>query len=66
MTEFHTQPYSLDHTGFYFDSNEAFEAGMKRLNASGSEEVEIQFIDGDEHLADLAKAATIHQGDVAF
>ena len=66
MTEFYVQPYSLDHTGFYFDSIETFENGMKALNKRGCEEVEIQFIDGDEHLADLAKAATIHQGDVAF
>lgn len=51
MTEFHAQPYSLDHTGFYFSSTEIYEAGMKRLNDQGCEEVEIQFIDGDAHLA---------------
>lgn len=66
MTEFYAQPYSLDHTGFYFDSIEKFEAGMKALNKRGCEEVEIQFIDGDDHQADLAKAAGIHQGDVHF
>lgn len=32
MTEFHAHPYSLDHVGFYFNSIEAYEAGMKRLN----------------------------------
>jgi antirestriction protein len=66
MTEFYAQPYSLDHTGFYFDSIEKFEAGMKALNKRGCEEVEIQFIDGDDHQADLANAANIHQGDVFF
>ncbi len=64
MTKFYAQPYSLDHTGFYFDSIEKYEAGMKRLNKKGCEEVEIQFIDGEEHLARLAAAATIYQGDV--
>lgn len=29
MTEFYAQPYSLDHTGFYLDSIEKYEAGMK-------------------------------------
>ena len=64
MTTFYAQPYSLDHTGFYFDSLEAFETGMAALNKRGCEEVEIQFIDGDDHLVDLAKAAGIHQGNV--
>ncbi len=66
MTEFYAQPYSLDHTGFYFDSIEKFESGMKRLNKRGCEEVEIQFIDGDDHLAKLASAANIHQGNVSL
>ena len=64
MTEFHAQPYSLDHTGFFFDSIETYETGMKRLKKQGCEEVEIQFIDGDDHLAELAKAANISQGDI--
>ncbi len=64
MTEFCAQPYSLDHTGFYFDGIEKYEAGMKRLNKQGCEEVEIEIIDGEYHLARLAAAATIYQGDV--
>ncbi len=64
MTTFYAQPYSLDHTGFYFDSLKDFETGMKRLNEQGCEEVEIQFIDGNAYLSDLAKAAGIHQGNV--
>ncbi len=64
MTEFYAQPYSLDHTGFYFDSLEAFEAGMEKLNKLNCEEVEIQFIDGDDHLADLAKEAEINQANI--
>jgi antirestriction protein len=64
MTEFYAQPYSLDHTGFYFNSIESFEAGMKSLNSKGCEEVEIQTIEGDEHMVRLADAASIHQCDV--
>ncbi|QYZ64684.1 MAG: hypothetical protein HPY30_00960 [Gammaproteobacteria bacterium (ex Lamellibrachia satsuma)] len=64
MTEFYAQPYSLDHTGFYFDSIETFETGMKCLKKQGCDEVEIQFIDGEDHLADLAKAANISQVNI--
>jgi len=66
MTVFYAQPYSLDHTGFYFESTEQFEAGMEALNEKGCEEVEIQFIDGDMHRAQLAKSAYIGQGDIDF
>ncbi len=66
MTEFYAQPYSIEHTGFYFNSFENFETGMEKLNRRGCEEVEIQFIDGDDHLARLANTATIHQCDIAF
>jgi len=64
MTEFYAQPYSIEHTGFYFDSIEKFEAGMEALNKRGCEEVEIQFIDGEDHLCQLAKALSIGQGDI--
>ncbi len=64
MTEFYAQPYSVDHTGFYFDSIEKFEAGMEELNKKGCEEVEIQFIDGEDHLCQLAESLSIGQGDI--
>ncbi|MEW8418834.1 MAG: antirestriction protein ArdA [Candidatus Thiodiazotropha endolucinida] len=64
MTQFHAQPYSIEHTGFYFDSIDAFQEGMEKLNKRGCEEVEIQFIDGDDYLADLARAINIGQGDI--
>jgi len=64
MATFYAQPYSLDHTGFYFEDMDEFETGMDKLNAQGCEEVEIQFIDGDDHQADLAKAAEINQATV--
>ena len=64
MTTFYAQPYSLDHTGFYFDSTESFDTGMQRLNSQGCEEVEIQLIDADDHLVRLASAAGIHQGNI--
>jgi len=66
MTEFYAQPYSLDHTGFYFDSLEKYESGMKGLNKRGCEEVEIQFIDGDDHLCKLANAMNINQCNVGL
>ncbi len=62
MTEFYAQPYSLDHTGFFFDSIEKYEAGMKRLNAKGCQEVEIQVIDGEDHLVRLMGAYSTHPG----
>ncbi len=64
MTEFYAQPYSLEHTGFYFDSVETYEEGMEKLNQRGCEEVEIQFIDGEDHLCELAKSISIGQGDI--
>lgn len=64
MTEFYAQPHSTEHTGFYFNSIDEFEAGMEKLNQKGCEEVEIQFIDGDDYLADLANTAHIGQGDI--
>jgi len=64
MTVFFAQPYSTDHTGFYFESTEQFEAGMEALNNKGCEEVEIQFIDGDASHAQLAQSVSIGQGDI--
>ena len=64
MTEFYAQPYSIEHEGFYFDSLDKFEAGMEKLNDKGCEEVEIQFIDGEDYLVSLADAVNIDQGSV--
>jgi len=66
MTELYAQPYSTEYTGFYFNSTESFDDGMEKLNKCGCEEVEIQFIDGEDHLCTLAKSLPIHQGDIAF
>lgn len=66
MTEFYAQPYSLDHIGFYFDSLERFEAGMEKLNNKGCEEVEIQFIDGDDYLGSLAIDANVNQANITL
>lgn len=66
MTTVYAQPYSIDHTGFFFDCVEAFEAGMEKLERRGCEEVEIQFIDGVCGLSRLANAAGIGQGTVAL
>ncbi len=66
MTTFYAQPYSLDHTGFYFESLEEFETGMENLNKRGCEEVELQFIDGESHHAKLAEAAGMNQANIAL
>jgi len=65
MTELYAQPYSIDHTGFHFDSNEKLEEGMEKLNEKGCEEVEIQFIDGDADQSSLFKAANINQSNIS-
>ena len=64
MTTLFAQSYLYRDTGFYFDSIEEFDAGMKRLNAKGIEEVEIQFIDGEDYEAKLFNAAGISQSNV--
>ncbi|MEW8119804.1 MAG: antirestriction protein ArdA [Candidatus Thiodiazotropha sp.] len=64
MTTFYAQPYSIDHTGFYFEDIAEYDAGMEKLNAKGCEEVEIQFIDGDEHLSRLARSVGIDQATI--
>jgi len=66
MTELFAQPYSIEHTGFYFDSIEKFDEGMEALNKKGCEEVEIQFIDGDAHHPSLFKAASIDQSNISL
>lgn len=64
MTTFYAQPYAIDHTGFYFEDIAEYDAGMEKLNAKGCEEVEIQFIDGDEHLSRLAQSVGIDQATI--
>jgi hypothetical protein len=36
MTEFYAQPYSIEHTGFYFDSIETIKHGIVRRECGGS------------------------------
>ena len=64
MTKFFAQPYIIEHTGFCFDRVETLERGMKRLKERGCEEVEIQLIDGEDHLARLANNANISLTDI--
>ena len=64
MTMFHAQPYSTEYQGFYFESAEQYNDNMKRLYKLGCEEVEIQFIDGDDHLCQLASSMNISQCDI--
>lgn len=62
------QPYDISATGFYFTSAEGFETSAKEAtNAYGQtvEEFEIQFIDGDDLDAALAKAIGLSQCNFA-
>ena len=66
MATLYAQPYSIEHTGFYFDSTEAFESNMEQLNNRGCAEVEIQFIDGDAHHPSLFRSASIDQSTITL
>ena len=59
MTTLYANPYDTSYTGFYFDSTDQFEFKMSQVKY---EEVEIDYIDGDNPL--LFKAASIHQCDI--
>ncbi|SCZ55990.1 Antirestriction protein (ArdA) [Epibacterium ulvae] len=68
MPQLFAQPYDLDAIGFFFESAEEFQTISKRhLNAHFEpvEEYEIQFIDGDDIDAALAKAWGINQANMA-
>ena len=65
MTQLHAQPYSLDATGFYFESAEDFINQMEGLTdkyGAPVEEFEIQFIDGDDYK--LFEMAGINQATI--
>lgn len=57
---YHAQPYDISKNGFYFTDMESYEAGVK---ASGAEEFELQFIDGED--AQLFNACSINQANLA-
>lgn len=64
----HAQPYDSTATGFYFETAEQFRDKAKALtNAHGEpvEEFEIQFIDGNDFDADLAKTIGLSQANFA-
>lgn len=66
MTTLYAQPYDISATGFYFESAEEFSEKIKTIrNDCGNrvEEFEIQFIDGEEIDAELAKTWGLHQGN---
>lgn len=69
MTKLFAQPYSLDAIGFYFESEDEFQTITHRLvDAHGErvEEFEIQFIDGEDIDAALAKAIGLSQGNIGL
>lgn len=57
---YHAQPYDISKSGFYFTDMDSYEAGVE---ASGAEEFELQYIDGDE--AELFNACKINQATLA-
>ena len=59
MTTLYANPYDITYTGFYFDCTDQFN---QKLSQAIYEEVEIDYIDGDN--AQLFQAANIHQGNV--
>ena len=56
---YHAQPHDMDKRGFYFTNLEEYDAGVE---ASGAEEFELQFIEGDD--AELFKACDINQANI--
>ena len=58
-TTLYANPYDTSYTGFYFDSTDQFD---QKLSVSKFEEVEIDYIDGDN--PKLFQAANIHQCDI--
>jgi antirestriction protein len=59
--QYHAQPYDMTKTGFYFTDEDSYNAGVE---ASGAEEFEIQFIDGDSEKACLFNACKISQATI--
>jgi hypothetical protein len=63
---YYAQPYSLDATGFYFDTLEDYNEKVDSLKdcwGNPVEEFEIQYIDGDD--SDLFTAISINQSNMA-
>jgi hypothetical protein len=58
-TTLYANPYDISYTGFYFGSTEEFN---EQLSQASYEEVEIDYIDGDN--PGLFQATKIHQGNV--
>ena len=61
MTTLYANPYDINFTGFYFNSSEEFEA---KFSKAPFEEVEIDYIDGDNPL--LFNAVGIYQSNVDY
>jgi hypothetical protein len=59
MTTLYANPYDTSYTGFYFDTIDQFN---QKLSQANYEEVEIDYIDGDNPR--LFQSAKIHQGNV--
>jgi antirestriction protein len=58
MITLFAQPYSIEHTGFYFHDFDEWEEMFERKEANGCEEFELQYIDGDD---EQTAFASIHE-----
>ncbi len=66
MTQLFAQPYDISAVGFYFETTEDYTAKAAKIrNDCGGvvEEFEIQFIDGEDIDAELARAWSLNQAN---
>lgn len=69
MTKLFAQPYNLDAIGFYFESEDEFHTIARRMvdtHGEPVEEFEIQFIDGSDIDAALARVIGLSQGNIGL
>lgn len=66
MLQLHAMPYSGDHSGFYFDSEEDYETKYDLAYAEyGTEEYEIQFIEGSDVELAVFKLMKVGQATIS-
>jgi antirestriction protein len=61
---FYANPYTFDATGFYFNSDTDMRLFDQHMKAAGVEEVEIEFIDGEDWQAALFSVSRPNQADI--
>jgi hypothetical protein len=64
MSKYYANPYSTNHSGFYFEDYDDFWDKIEPYEAEGVEEFEIEFIDGPAWEGALFTAAGINQSNL--